>query len=55
MIGFLIFQDGSRISSTTIQGPGVFVTCVKGKERLAAKEIREVFEEVSSTIGSFLR
>jgi hypothetical protein len=30
----------------TIHGPGVFVTCVKGKERLAGKEIREVFELV---------
>lgn len=50
---FQTFQDGSRISSTTIHGPGVFVTCVKGKERLAANEIREVFEEVSWIIGSF--
>ncbi|KAG8816309.1 hypothetical protein FRC17_000370 [Serendipita sp. 399] len=42
--------DGTRISSTTIHGPGVFITCVKGKERQAGKEIREVFETISNEL-----
>jgi len=39
-------QDGSRISGTMIHGPGVIVTCVKGKEAQAGREIRDVFESV---------
>ncbi|KAG8817232.1 hypothetical protein FRC18_000616 [Serendipita sp. 400] len=43
-------SDGTRISSTTIHGPGVFITCVKGKERQAGKEIKEVFEAISDEL-----
>ncbi|PVF98057.1 hypothetical protein CPB86DRAFT_873688 [Serendipita vermifera] len=42
--------DGSRITSTTIHGPGVFITCVKGKERQAGREIRDVFESIAEKL-----
>ena len=45
-LNHLVEQDGSKISSTTIHGPGVIVTCVKGKEAQAGREIRDVFESV---------
>jgi formylmethanofuran dehydrogenase subunit D len=45
-LNHLAEQDGSKISSTAIHGPGVVVTCVKGKEAQAGREIRDVFESV---------
>lgn len=43
-------SDGTRVTSTTIAGPGVFITCIKGKERVAGREIREVFESIASDL-----
>ena len=35
------------MGKTAITGPGVYVTCVKGKENQSAREIIDVFEGVS--------
>lgn len=41
-------QDGTPIwGQRNIDGPGVWVTCVKGKEKQAVGELYEVFESVS--------
>lgn len=51
-LNHFVEQDGSKISSTTIHGPGVIVTCVKGKEAQAGREIRDVFESVRQYAGT---
>lgn len=42
--------DGTKISSTTIHGPGIFVTCVKGKERFAGRDLRDVLEPIADKL-----
>ena len=41
-------QDGTPIwGQRSIDGPGVWVTCVKGKEKQTVGELYDVFESVS--------
>lgn len=40
-------QDGTQLwSKRTIDGPGIWVTCVKGKEKQTVGELMDVFESV---------
>lgn len=42
-------QDGTPIwTRRAIDGPGVWVTCVKGKEKQATGEACDIFEQVGS-------
>jgi hypothetical protein len=44
-----VSQDGTpRWGKAAIDGPGVWVSCVKGKEKQAIGELYDLFESVNS-------
>ena len=49
---YLIFaQDGTPLwGKAAINGPGVWVSCVKGKEKQAVGELYDVFESVKNLV-----
>ena len=47
-------QDGTPIwGQRSIDGPGVWVTCVKGKEKQTVGELYDLFESVSKPWNPF--
>src|SRR6266404_7615991 len=41
-------QDGTPIRTRSIDGPGIWVSCIRGKERQTVGELYDLFESVSS-------